>query len=64
MQKKEWYKSKGVLGAIAVMSAVLTQLIGVDIAEIDMIDLLDKGVVFVGAALAMYGRLTAKTIII
>jgi hypothetical protein len=64
MQEKKWYKSKGVLGAITVISVVLAQFIGVEVTEIDLVDLLEKGTIFAGAILAMYGRLTAKTKII
>lgn len=64
MQKKEWYKSKGVLGGVAVLSVLVTWSFGVDISEVSILELLEKGTIFIGALTAMYGRITAKTVII
>lgn len=61
--------SKGVLGSVLALLALalptLLKLAGVDdkIAPQDVVDLISQAVAFGGAALALYGRLTAKKVI-
>ena len=61
MKTKKWYESKAVIGAIAVITSVISQYVGVDILDQEFTKILADGTVFIGGLVALYGRLVAKT---
>lgn len=65
MAGKPFYKSKGVMGAGVAIVAAAASLWGVDVGDQASLadqftEMIDKVVILVAAAVALWGRLTAK----
>ncbi len=64
MDTKPWYKSKGIMGSLIAVLAVLAGFFGIDIGGAEQAELVDLVTAIVGtggAALAFIGRIRANT---
>ena len=65
-QAKPWYASKTVWGSLVAGAAIVAGFFGLTVGAEDQASIVDSAVQIVGAigaALAIYGRITAKTVI-
>ena len=63
LDQKKWYMSKTVWGVVVMLLSSTLATVGIQIdaaAQGEVVDLIMHGITVAGAALAVYGRITAK----
>lgn len=63
LDQKKWYMSKTVWGVVVMLLSSTLATVGIQIdaaAQGEVVDLIMQGITVAGAALAVYGRITAK----
>jgi hypothetical protein len=66
MDTKKWFQSKGILGGIAAVGALIGPIFGLDLGTTNVNDTavaINDLIAAIGAIVAIYGRMTAKTTI-
>ncbi len=59
-ETKPWWKSKGVMGSLAVIIVSLLNMFGLDIDNATVTELLMQLSTVIAGAVALYGRLVAR----
>jgi len=63
LDQKKWYMSKTVWGVVVMLGASTLATVGIQIdgaGQAEIVDLIMQGITVAGAAVAVYGRITAK----
>ena len=59
-QTKPWWKSKGVMGSLAVVIASIMQRFGLDVDQASLTEIMLNISTLIGGAIALYGRVVAE----
>ena len=60
MDSKMWYKSSGIIGGLIALIMFVVQMLGLDLDEGMVTELITLVFQLVGILVAIYGRITAK----
>ena len=61
---KKWFQSKGVMGGLTAVAALLGPIFGLDLGQTNINDAqvaINELIAAIGAIVAIYGRVTAKS---
>ena len=58
---KEWYKSKGMVAGIVLLTLTLKQIFDIDISGWEIEVILEQWTLFIASIVALYWRAVAKT---